>query len=175
MTVARRRDKKDKGAGTKVRFKPDRTIFEDDRLPLRHARRAPARAGVPQQRRRASRLSDERTGKSHDFQYKGGIVEFVEVPQHRTRTALHSEADVLRARREDTSRSRSRSSTTTRYAETVLSFVNNINTIEGGTHLVGFRSALTRTLNNYAEREGLTKNAEGRASPARTCARASPP
>src|SRR6476660_1198973 len=44
------------------------------------------------------------------------------------------------------------------YAEHVFSYVNNINTIEVGTHLIGFRSALTRTLTNYAEREGLTKN-----------------
>src|SRR5437762_14161253 len=44
------------------------------------------------------------------------------------------------------------------YVENVFSFVNNINTIEGGTHLIGFRAALTRTINNYAEKEGMTKS-----------------
>ena len=58
------------------------------------------------------------------------------------------------------------------YAESVHSFVNNINTVEGGTHLIGFRSALTRTLTNYADREGLDGADQDQRQPARTCARA---
>ena len=102
------------------------------------------------------RLTDARTGKTHEFVYKGGIIEFVKY-LNQNKEALHPKPVTFTRERDnvvvDVSLQYNDS-----YVESVHSFVNNINTIEGGTHLIGFRSALTRSLVNYAEREGMTKN-----------------
>jgi DNA gyrase subunit B len=103
-------------------------------------------------------LQDSRVGKKAEFCYKGGIVEFVKY-LNQNKDALHPKPVSFTRERDgiavDVSLQYNDS-----YAESVHSFVNNINTIEGGTHLIGFRSALTRTLTNYAEREGMTRNAK---------------
>ena len=147
-------DKKEKGSGTTVRFKPDSTIFEVheynfDTIASRLRELAFLNNGI------AIHLIDNRTGRTHDYQYKGGIVEFVKF--------LNTDKEVLH---KPVSFSRERDNVSVEiafqyndtYSEVLLSFVNNINTIEGGTHVGGFRSALTRTLVAYAKSEGLTKN-----------------
>ncbi len=140
--------------GTRVTFSPDPTIFQMtdfsfDVLSQRLRELSFLNAGLRIQ------IRDERSGKGHDFCYEGGIVSFVEhlnrarAPLHtppilvtgeRSFTTLHGEVPVqieIAVQYNDS------------YNESVFSFANNINTVEGGTHLIGFRTALTRTLNRY--------------------------
>ena len=150
-------DKKDKGSGTTVRFKPDATIFEDtvyhwDTLAGRLRELAFLNSGL------TIHLTDQHNGKTADFFYKGGIVEFVKYLNQNKET-LHSRPVFFSRDRENVSVEVAFQYNDS-YAEQVFSYVNNINTAEGGTHLVGFRSALTRTLTNYADREGLSKNSK---------------
>ena len=148
-------DKKLKGSGTTVRFKPDATIFEVadyhyDTISGRLRELAFLNSGL------TIHLRDERTNKSNDFHYKGGIAEYVKYLNDNKNT-LHSKPVFFARERENVSVEVALQYNDS-YGETLLSFVNNINTAEGGTHVGGFRSALTRTLTNYATREGLTKN-----------------
>ena len=141
--------------GTLVHFLPDDTIFETveysyDTLAARLRELAFLNNNI------TIGLADERTGKSQVWHFDGGIVEFVK-HLNLNKAALHPKPLYFN-RAEDTSAVEVALQYNDSYAETVLSFVNNINTAEGGTHVVGFRSALTRTLQNYAEREGMTKN-----------------
>ncbi len=147
-------ERKDKGSGTTVRFKPDPAIFEDtnfhyETIAARLRELAFLNSGL------VIRLRDERTGRSSEYQYKGGIAEFVKFLNQNKET-LHAKPIVF-ARERDNVFVEVALQYNDSYAETLLSFVNNINTIEGGTHVGGFRAALTRTLTNYANREGLTK------------------
>ena len=148
-------DKKDKGSGTTVRFLPDATIFEEsvfhwDTVAARLRELAFLNSGLIIQ------LKDERNGKSAEYQYKGGILEFVKF-LNQNKEALHAKP-VFFSRERDNVSVEVAFQYNDSYTEQLLSFVNNINTIEGGTHVGGFRAALTRTLTNYAGREGLTKN-----------------
>ena len=141
--------------GTLVHFLPDDTIFEGieysyDTLAARLRELAFLNNNV------TIGLADERTGKSQLWHFDGGIVEFVK-HLNQNKTPLHPKPLYFN-RTEDTTAVEVALQYNDSYAETALSFVNNINTIEGGTHVVGFRSALTRTLQNYADREGMTKN-----------------
>jgi DNA gyrase subunit B len=148
-----------KGSGTLTRFKPDGTIFEDtkfhwDTLASRLRELAFLNSGLH------ITLEDDRGDKPRKIEYlaKGGIVEYVKL--------LNTNKETLHAKPVFFSRERDGVSVEVAlqyndsYIESVHSFVNNINTIEGGTHLVGFRSALTRTLTHYAEKEGITKRAK---------------
>jgi len=146
-----------KGSGTTTRFLPDATIFEDvtyhyDTLAGRMRELAFLNSGL------TILLADARSGKKAEYVYKGGIVEFVKY-LNQNKDALHARPVSFARERDgvvvDVSFQYNDS-----YVESVHSFVNNINTAEGGTHLIGFRSALTRTLTNYAEREGMTRNAK---------------
>src|SRR4030095_3437003 len=101
-------------------------------------------------------LKDEKSGKATDYFAKGGIAEFVKY-LNTNRETLHAKPVVFSRERDNVNVEVAIQYNDT-YTETLLSFVNNINTIEGGTHVGGFRSALTRTLVNYANREGHTKN-----------------
>jgi DNA gyrase subunit B len=144
-------------SGTVIHFKPDPKVFEStdfsfDILSHRLRELAFLNSGV-----RIS-IAEETTGKSHDFEYDGGIVEFVKY-LNQTKSSLHSRP-VSHSRIKDDVGVEFALQYNDSYAENVYSFVNNIGTTEGGTHLIGFRSALTRTLVNYAERENLTKNAK---------------
>ena len=101
------------------------------------------------------KITDERSGKSHDFCYEGGIVSFVE-HLNRSRAPLHRPPIRLAGERSFNDRGREvpvnieiALQYNETYNESVYSFANNINTVEGGTHLIGFRTALTRTLNRY--------------------------
>jgi DNA gyrase subunit B len=141
--------------GTTVHWMPDSSIFETtdynfDTLSQRLRELAFLNKGIRIQ------FTDERSGRKHNFRYEGGIVSFVKY-LNENKTVLHPHP-ITFARERDRVQAEVALQYNDAYVETVFSFVNNINTIEGGTHLIGFRAALTRTINNYAEREGLAKN-----------------
>jgi len=140
--------------GTKVTFKPDPLIFEQlnfsfDILSQRLRELAFLNRGV-----RIS-IDDQHAQKQHEFYYQGGIAEFVK-HLNRAKTPIHSDVVYLKGERE-TCEVEVALQWNEGYAENVFSFANNINTIEGGTHLIGFKAALTRTINNYATANGLLK------------------
>ncbi len=144
-----------RGRGTKVTFRPDEEIFEEvdfsfDILSNRLRELAFLNPGVH------ISLTDERSDRKADFCYKGGIVSFVEY-LNRNKTVLHKKPIYVEGAKEDCQVELALQYNDT-YQELVLSFVNSINTTEGGTHLVGFRSALTRVFNNYAASNNILKN-----------------
>lgn len=146
-----------RGRGTTVTFKPDEEIFEDtefsyDVLSNRLRERAFLNSGVK------ISLIDERTGRSNEFYYEGGIVSFVEY-LNRNKKVLHREPIYVMGSREDCQVEVAIQYNDT-YAENVFSFANSINTTEGGTHMVGFRSALTRIFNAYAQVNNLIKGSK---------------
>ena len=148
---------KSKERGTRVTFKPDTTIFETtdfsfDILSQRLRELAFLNRGVK------ITIEDERTQKKHEFFYKGGLLSFVE-HLNRAKTAIHAKVVHFEGEK-DGVEAEIAMQWNDGYSETVFSFANNINTIEGGTHLIGFRSALTRTINNYALNSGLLKKDE---------------
>src|SRR6185369_10881990 len=139
--------------GTKVTFKPDTLIFEVqefsfDVLAQRLRELAFLNQGVQ------ISLQDERDGKRHEFHYKGGIVEFVE-HLNSTKTPIHP-VIYLEGQREGVEMQLAMQ-WNEGYSENIYAFANNINTAEGGTHLIGFKSALTRTINSYAGAANLSK------------------
>ncbi|GAB5047265.1 DNA topoisomerase (ATP-hydrolyzing) subunit B [Thermodesulfovibrio sp. TK110] len=145
--------------GTKIRFKPDPEIFEvtefsREILAERFKELAYLNKGLK------IILTDERDGYSEEFIKEGGIVSFVEdlsknkKPLHPNPIYISGEKDRIIVEIAIQYNSG--------FSEEILTFVNNINTREGGTHLVGFKSALTRTINTYALQNGLLK--EGKES-----------
>ena len=154
--------------GTRVTFLPDTEIFavvdfEFDILSQRLRELSFLNAGL------RIKISDERSGKSHDFHYDGGIVSFVE-HLNRARAPLHRPPIYLSGERSFTSGKKEVSvgieialQYNESYNESVYSFANNINTIEGGSHLVGFRTALTRTLNRYISQQAKNGKDAGEA------------
>jgi len=144
--------------GTKVHFKPDHEIFEElvydyDTLKNRLREQAFLNAGVK------IVLTDERPdGKSREFHYEGGIRAFVEYI-NRSKEALHDEVLYFAATRE-TCEAEVAMQYNDGYSETMVSFANNINTTEGGTHETGFKSALTKVLNDYAKKNNMIKDAD---------------
>ena len=140
--------------GTTVTWRPDANIFETldynfDTLSQRLRELAFLNKGIRIQ------FADERSGKKHEFQYEGGIASFVKY-LNQNKTVLHPEP-IYHVRERDRMAVEIALQYNDGYVENVFSFVNNINTVEGGTHLIGFRTALTSTINSYAEREGLTR------------------
>jgi DNA gyrase subunit B len=146
-----------KGTGTTTRFMPDSKIFDDvsfhfETLAARMRELAFLNSGLK------ITLEDERSGRKTEYFAKGGIVEFVKY-LNQNKSVLHAKP-VMFSRERDHTTVEVAFQYNDSYGESVHSFVNNINTIEGGTHLIGFRSALTRTLTNYADKEGMTKRAK---------------
>nr|WP_233200127.1 DNA gyrase subunit B [Blastopirellula marina] len=144
-----------KKRGTKTSFKPDSQIFNVskfnyDTLYKRLQELAFLNRGVK------IIFKDERTDEGGEFQYERGIIEYVE-HLNRASTALHTEVIALEGISEEVGFDIALQYTE-EYTENLHSFVNNINTHEGGTHVSGFKTALTRTLNNYAKKEGLLKD-----------------
>jgi DNA gyrase subunit B len=144
-----------KKRGTKVTFKPDPQIFETveysfDTLATRLRELAFLNGGV------TITIDDERDGKAHKFLYEGGIVSFVEYLNQNK--AAVNEKPIYSHGDKDGIDVEIAMQWNDGYAETLYSFANNINTHEGGTHLSGFRSALTRTVNSYAAKNNLTKD-----------------
>src|SRR3981081_2859769 len=144
-----------KRRGTKVTFKPDPLIFETtafsfDLLAQRLRELAFLNGGI------IITLDDERDAKSHKFHYEGGIVSFV--THLNTNKAAVNEKPIYMRGEKDGIDAEIALQWNDGYAETIYSFANNINTHEGGTHLSGFRSALTRTINFYAGKNNLAKD-----------------
>ena len=145
------------GTGTTTRFKPDPEIFETcefsfDFLTHRLREMAFLNRGVK------IILKDEKSGKETVFHYTGGIISFVE-HLNKTKDPIHKEIIYI-CKKVDTNEIEVAIQYNDSYVETIFSFANNINTYEGGTHLSGFRSALTRTLNDYARKINLIKENE---------------
>jgi len=146
-----------KERGTRVTFGPDPKIFAAiefsfDLISQRLRELAFLNRGVK------ITVDDERHQKKHEFLYKGGITSFVE-HLNRAKSPIHSKVIYLQGEREGTD-TEIALQWNDGYAENVFSFANNINTIEGGSHLIGFKSALTRTINSYAFEKGLLKKDE---------------
>jgi DNA gyrase subunit B len=147
-----------KKTGTIVRFKPDAKIFEDtafsfDTLSNRLRELAFLNRGLK------IVIEDERDGRAHTFLYKGGIIEFIK-HLNQNKTPLHPKVLFFEGRKGDIE-VEAALQYNDGYQESVFSFANNINTREGGTHLTGFRAALTSTLSNYAQANGFLKTFKG--------------
>ena len=146
--------------GTKITFKPDSQIFDHtdfsfDKLSERLREKAFLNKGI------RITIKDEREEpeKSHEFYYKGGIAEFVK-HLNKNKSALHDKP-IYFEKEGDALSIEVAIQYNDGYDEKVYSFANNINTVDGGTHLSGFRSAFTRTINAYAQSSGLAKNFKG--------------
>ena len=143
--------------GTTIYFEPDDTIFEtvefsDEVLAKRFREMALLNKGIKIE------FIDERKDLKEVFHYEGGIKSFVEFINAKKKP-VHDEIIYIDEIREETAVEIAIQYTDS-YSEVVLSFANNINTEEGGTHLSGFRSALTRTLNDYGRKNNIIKEKE---------------
>ena len=144
-----------KKRGTKITFFPDAEIFETtdfsfDTLSQRLREMAFLNAGV------RITIKDERVEKEHDFYYEGGIGSFVEY-LNRNRIPVHPKPIFFKGEKGGVEIEIAMQYNDS-YDEKLFSFANNINTHEGGTHLIGFKAALTRTMNSYATANNLLKN-----------------
>ncbi|PWU19596.1 MAG: DNA topoisomerase (ATP-hydrolyzing) subunit B [Bdellovibrio sp.] len=143
--------------GTTTTFKPDREIFKDQTitfdfttLATRFRELAFLNGGL------LIALVDERSGKKQEFQFSNGIAEFVDY-LNQSKKAVHNDVIFFRGEK-DTVEVEVALQWNDSYSESIFSYCNNINTIEGGTHLIGFRTALTRTTNAYAQEKNLLKD-----------------
>ncbi|HYN26258.1 MAG TPA: DNA gyrase subunit B, partial [Pyrinomonadaceae bacterium] len=155
--VVLRQTGKTKKRGTKITFKPDSQIFVHtefsfDKLSERLREKAFLNKGI------RITIKDEREEpeRSHEFYYKGGIAEFVK-HLNKNKTTLHDKP-IYFEKEGDSLSIEVAIQYNDGYDEKVYSFANNINTVDGGSHLSGFRSAFTRTINAYAQSSGLAKN-----------------
>jgi len=145
--------------GTRVTFQPDPEIFDEtvefsaDRLAARLRELAFLNPGL------TIVLRDQRDSSEQAWCYAGGLVSFVE-HLDRDRGPLHEPPIFIHGEREGLEVYLALQWTSA-YNELIFSFANNINTVEGGTHLSGFKAALTRTVNNYAQQAGLLKELKG--------------
>jgi DNA gyrase subunit B len=144
-------------SGTKTTFKPDSLIFKGDDLSFnfttlanRFRELAFLNAGLH------ISLTDERNGKRQDFQYSAGLKEFITF-LNESKKALHNEVVHFNGERDEV-QIEIAFQWNDSYTESVYSYCNNINTMEGGTHLIGFRGALTRSANAYATSKGFLKD-----------------
>lgn len=147
--------------GTSVTFKPDSKIFSDNKFSFdivvsRLRELAFLNKGV------ALTLSEEKTSRTETFKYEGGVKSFVE-HLNQNKKKIHN--DIVYFEKEDNNSGDTiyveiAMQYNDGYSENLFCFANNINTIEGGTHLSGYRTALTRTLNNYAKAHDLLKEAD---------------
>jgi DNA gyrase subunit B len=141
--------------GTKVTFKPDPEVFKGtefsfDVLSQRLRELSYLNRGL------AIVIEDERSGKSHDFQFAGGIAEFV-ADLNQTKVAAHEKPVMIEGQVDDTQVEIALQWNDS-YQSSVYCFTNNIKNKDGGTHLTGFKTALTRTVNAYAQEAGLLKD-----------------
>ncbi len=146
---------KTKKRGTWIHFRPDSEVFESlsfdfETLAKRMRELAFLTSGV------RIRISDERTGQKKDFKYDGGIRSFVEY-LNKNREVLHKKPIYMQAEKNEVIVEIALQYNNT-YKEKLFTFANNINTREGGTHLSGFRSALTGSINRYLRSSQFAKN-----------------
>jgi DNA gyrase subunit B len=148
--------------GTRVTFKPDTsimemTVFNYDTLANRLRQLAFLNKGLK------ITLTDERAEaeKTTEFLYSGGIAEFIKL-LNRGKTVLHEKPIHFEAERDMPNNGKLTMEVALQYndgySENIFSFANNINTVDGGTHLTGFRTALTRTINAFGQQQGLFKD-----------------
>ncbi len=149
---------KSKTTGTRITFKPDKEIFKGgiefsyDILCNRMRELAFLNKGLKID------IKDERTDKENSFQFTGGIVSFVEY-LNRNKNPLHKKVIYFSGEKEEVF-CEIALQYNDGYAENIFTFVNNINTVEGGTHLSGFKSGLTRTVNQYCKNKNLIKESD---------------
>ena len=142
--------------GTKVHFQPDPEIFEEleynfDTLLLRLREQAFLNAGI-----RIILRDDRENKREEDLRYDGGIREFVEY-ENRNKEAIHPDVIYVNAVHSDCE-AEVAMQYNDGYSENLISFANNINTTEGGTHETGFKAALTKVINDYAKKYGFLKD-----------------
>jgi DNA gyrase subunit B len=147
--------------GTTTIFKPDPEVFETvefsfDTIAQRMRESAYLNKGL------WIRLLDDRADRERSFYFEGGLVSFVR-HLNKNKETLHARP-IYVERRDGSSSIEVALQYNDTYAENVFSFANNINTVDGGTHLTGFRAALTRSLNDYARRAGILKDADANLS-----------
>lgn len=145
---------KTKERGTTVTFKPDQQIFEVleysfDTLSHRLRELSFLNKGIE------ILIEDERNDKKHNFHYEGGIVSFVQ-DLNKNKEAIHP--IIYFEKKQDSFEIEIALQYNDGYQENIYTYANNISTIEGGTHLIGFRSALTKTINKYSADNNLLKN-----------------
>ncbi|MDD5439998.1 MAG: DNA topoisomerase (ATP-hydrolyzing) subunit B [Candidatus Omnitrophica bacterium] len=146
---------KSKSMGTRVTFKPDTEIFDGklkysfEILANRMRELAFLNKGI------TITLKEEKTDKAEEFFYKGGLIQFVEY-LNKNKNPLHKKV-IYFSKEKDQVIAEIAFQYNDSYTENIFSYVNNINTIEGGTHLTGFKSALTRTLNQYCKNKKMVK------------------
>ncbi|HHY13892.1 MAG TPA: DNA topoisomerase (ATP-hydrolyzing) subunit B [Thermoanaerobacterales bacterium] len=148
---------KAKNTGTKITFKPDRKIFEEtefnfDVINQRIRELAFLNKGIDIE------ISDKRTGKSNKYKYDGGIVSFLNY-MNRNKDVIHKDPIYFQIER-DGCKVEIAMQYNNSYVENVFTFANNIKTVEGGTHLSGFRAALTRSVNDYARKYNILRENE---------------
>ncbi|MEM2933859.1 MAG: DNA topoisomerase (ATP-hydrolyzing) subunit B [Methanocellales archaeon] len=145
-------------SGTKITFKPDNTIFPEinfdfELLSKRMRELAFLNRGLK------ITIQDQRDGgKQEIYQYEGGIKSFVEY-LNTGKTPLHEEIIYFEKKKDEIELEIAMQYNDS-YVENIYAFANNINTTEGGTHLIGFKAALTRVVNDYARKNGLLKEKE---------------
>ncbi|MDP2924399.1 MAG: DNA topoisomerase (ATP-hydrolyzing) subunit B [Candidatus Omnitrophota bacterium] len=149
---------KAKATGTKITFKPDKEIFKEinfsfEILSQRLRELAFLNSNIE------IGLLDERNDKEAVFKFKGGLTSFIEYLNH-NKTPLHNKIIYFDREREGVI-VEGALQYNDGYKENIFSFANNINTIEGGVHLSGFKTALTRSINQYARNKNLLKDIEG--------------
>jgi DNA gyrase subunit B len=147
--------------GTTTAFMPDATVFETiefsfDAIAQRLRESAYLNKGL------WIRLVDDRADRERSFYFEGGLVSFVR-HLNKNKEVLHSRP-IYVERREDSTAIEVALQYNDSYQENVFSFANNINTVDGGTHMTGFRAALTRSLNDYARRAGILKESDANLS-----------
>ena len=143
-----------KATGTKISFKPDDQVFDEleysfDTLEHRLRELAFLNKGIK------ISLKDERDNSEKTFQFEGGIVSFVKY-LNKNREVLHKEPIYFEAKRDDTDVEIALQYNDG-YAESIFSFANNINTLEGGSHMSGFKNAVTKVINDYARKYKFLK------------------
>jgi len=146
---------KTKNTGTKITFRPDEEVFETiafnfEILSQRLRELSFLNKGLK------ITLVDEGNDKQNEFQYKGGIREFVQY-LNQNKTVINPRPIYFECQKNGTMVEMALQYNTS-YSETIFTFANNINTTEGGTHLIGFKAALTRTINSYANANNLIKD-----------------
>ena len=145
---------KRKTTGTKVTFLPDKEVFGKQKFSFDYLTERIRELAFLNKELKIS-ISDEATGKAHKFQYKGGIAEFVQYIDE-AREPLIKKPIYVSGERENVP-VEAALQYNDGYTENIFTYVNNIHTIEGGSHMVGFKAALTKTINTYATKNNLIK------------------
>ncbi len=146
---------KTKKTGTKVTFEPDKEIFDSVEFHFEILSQRLRELSFLNKGLKIT-LADERSDKMNEFLYKGGIKEFVQY-LNQNKTILNPKPIYFEYKKDSVLVEMALQYNAS-YSETIFSFVNNINTTEGGTHLIGFKAGLTRSINSYANANNLIKD-----------------